>query len=1315
MGSQAPLGTKSLFSTPGAALPGYVREIARELMKKGKTKSQAIQMAIGICQRWAAEGKPKAVAAIAQWEAAKAKAHATPDKADLANDHTPDFSGKGMIVLEVPEGTIEPVKGGLSADDMHVTLQFLGDDVTDEQFAKAVRRALSATEVGPVAGYVGGLGVFPAQDGKQAVWCPVDVPGIARLHDYVSGGERAQDHGFTPHVTIRWGAEGDKLPTPVPRTPVTFTHIIVKRGDQVIRLPLGYEGDRYDRPAESRYANPLALSGRQVLLAQDDGTGHAVKKTEKKKPPPKGDGAGGKQQFKHGWIPVDENGKATGPAQKPPWLKQAEAAHAAAGGRTAETIQKEKAQAEFKARADKAAAPAKKAAAEAKRKKAELERSAKKKETAKKAAERKTEQAANAKKRDSERKQKDRAALVSRAYKQALADRKAGRELSDTQRRVIAHVESEQKKDAAKLRNVDVPGANGSTVAAKAPAKKPTTAALAKVKAKAAGAKAKAKAAGAVTSNTAVKAPAKVRMRSMKNRDRRTRTGVRNYSNDGDDVNALDFAGQHFPGGQLAFRYKHGWILINPAIPSRGMGGGGLAAKHGHKSGTVTHGNFATGADGKKVFVPSRTGGKTAAQKVAALKAKNTPAIVGGKVNYKKPEKSKFGLVAAQKDTGGSALHPSTPSATEVKAKKDAATKAAITAKQSNSIPDAQVAAKKYADAFVAQKKAGDTAGAENSKSSAQAWAKKAQQLKQAEKATAAAKAKHEAEQAAEKKAAQEKAHALSEKLKEEKVKAAKAEHSQLQADAITAYSDAYNMPEDTPAEMKAKAEAFDKSAKASGALLQHAAKHDFPDNPLAAAKLSQVQKLSADLKAKAKKEEFKDASLKLYEGYHASHPELAEQVKQKSLSDAADGKNNVTAADFDAVDKKVAAEKKAKAPKAETVPKAAPTMALADAIDDVLDDLPTLAGETHAWDDYLHASAAYKKSPTPANLKKLSAAQKALTADGVTSDNLQVANKNLFGKLGMSAKAPAKKTVAQKSAAKKTVTKITAKGKTEVKKITAEPITSSPAPEVKVPEISLPGPGMYADGNAIMKGKKKADAMPDGPAKDAQLTAVSNAMKAFQAKHNKSFDINAVEDMGGTFVPQHGADLTAHPAYADAVADGFTPVNEDDSANGDWKPSQVPGLKSTKGAYHYSGGSYTVINAQLRKHKSPTGGTNDAAIAQMDKEFAAVPPLDAPIVLTRRMGTRGPFPEIPPPMEPGAVYKDHGYSSTSKDPGVWSGNVVMQVRVPKGAKVMDLNHTTGSQHSSEQEVLLNRGSQYRIVSDEQKAGERRIVVELVV
>lgn len=66
----------------GGGLPHYIQHIAHDLMQeRGMSESQAIQMAIGICQRWARGGanvsaktRSEAAAAIAEWEALKAKA-----------------------------------------------------------------------------------------------------------------------------------------------------------------------------------------------------------------------------------------------------------------------------------------------------------------------------------------------------------------------------------------------------------------------------------------------------------------------------------------------------------------------------------------------------------------------------------------------------------------------------------------------------------------------------------------------------------------------------------------------------------------------------------------------------------------------------------------------------------------------------------------------------------------------------------------------------------------------------------------------------------------------------------------------------------------------------------------------------------------------------------------------------------------------------------------------------------------------------------------------------------------------------------------
>jgi hypothetical protein len=61
-------------------LPPYVRKLARGIMKSGKSKSQAIAIAISRVKKWSAGGddvdadtRAKSAKAVAQWEAAKAK------------------------------------------------------------------------------------------------------------------------------------------------------------------------------------------------------------------------------------------------------------------------------------------------------------------------------------------------------------------------------------------------------------------------------------------------------------------------------------------------------------------------------------------------------------------------------------------------------------------------------------------------------------------------------------------------------------------------------------------------------------------------------------------------------------------------------------------------------------------------------------------------------------------------------------------------------------------------------------------------------------------------------------------------------------------------------------------------------------------------------------------------------------------------------------------------------------------------------------------------------------------------------------------
>lgn len=91
-------GGPGLFHMKGAQLPAYIQHVANELKKKGKSESQAVQMAIGIVKNWARGGQgaspqvqAAAVKAVAEWEALKARARATPNKGErrsrnLSND-----------------------------------------------------------------------------------------------------------------------------------------------------------------------------------------------------------------------------------------------------------------------------------------------------------------------------------------------------------------------------------------------------------------------------------------------------------------------------------------------------------------------------------------------------------------------------------------------------------------------------------------------------------------------------------------------------------------------------------------------------------------------------------------------------------------------------------------------------------------------------------------------------------------------------------------------------------------------------------------------------------------------------------------------------------------------------------------------------------------------------------------------------------------------------------------------------------------------------------------------------------------------------
>jgi 2'-5' RNA ligase len=151
-------------------------------------------------------------------------------------------SRSGMISLDLAPGTIPVVQGGLT--DHHITIVYLGSDVDDNAYARALDRASAAAAAftGPIYGTVHGIGTFPpsdSSDGMTPAFAQVRMPGAHMLHAFLADLSASEHDVYHPHVTLKYLDDSDPLPDPVMPTPVTFTHLSVHRGETVRRIPLG--------------------------------------------------------------------------------------------------------------------------------------------------------------------------------------------------------------------------------------------------------------------------------------------------------------------------------------------------------------------------------------------------------------------------------------------------------------------------------------------------------------------------------------------------------------------------------------------------------------------------------------------------------------------------------------------------------------------------------------------------------------------------------------------------------------------------------------------------------------------------------------------------------------------------------------------------------------------------------------------------------------------------------------------------------------------------------------------------------------------
>ena len=96
-------------------------------------------------------------------------------------------------------------------DQAHVTVKFLGEVADDrvDLVTDLLERAIRTATVGPFEATVGGIGVFPSFEYISVVWVGVreGATPMVTLHDsieerFVGAGFKAEEHEFTPHVTI---------------------------------------------------------------------------------------------------------------------------------------------------------------------------------------------------------------------------------------------------------------------------------------------------------------------------------------------------------------------------------------------------------------------------------------------------------------------------------------------------------------------------------------------------------------------------------------------------------------------------------------------------------------------------------------------------------------------------------------------------------------------------------------------------------------------------------------------------------------------------------------------------------------------------------------------------------------------------------------------------------------------------------------------------------------------------------------------------------------------------------------------------------
>jgi 2'-5' RNA ligase len=181
---------------------------------------------------------------------------------DGDDDEEETHSGVMIALMVDPSvADILAIPGGEPANNMHVTLAYLGDavDLQNPDDLISTVKQFATDEGKPLSGKVNGLGLFTGGE-TTVTYANADVPGLPVLRQQLlqvldaAGFIVDNSHGFTPHITL---AFSDERNIDVPNLPLEFTTMTVAIAGKKTTFPLGESPEVSGVHKKHKYKHPV--------------------------------------------------------------------------------------------------------------------------------------------------------------------------------------------------------------------------------------------------------------------------------------------------------------------------------------------------------------------------------------------------------------------------------------------------------------------------------------------------------------------------------------------------------------------------------------------------------------------------------------------------------------------------------------------------------------------------------------------------------------------------------------------------------------------------------------------------------------------------------------------------------------------------------------------------------------------------------------------------------------------------------------------------------------------------------------------------